>query len=242
MNNFEKMFFEIQSKAKETEIENKKKITQKGFEDGYTFSVYEYLRNTIPEIKDLEISHSAKDWIVIYKFFNSEYEFNFITTHREFHYPEFSSMDSIPSVEKYKDENIVYFKLKKLQNTVSKITYNFENKEIKERNLDLNNLEREIDLFIENLKKFIEFDHYEKDLERNPKKYREIDSVFERKAAEIGNEFVRIYFLNKKPLEISEIFNTKTLEKDLIRNLPPKANLLKYHLHNSSSHYLRDYA
>ncbi|WP_425639674.1 hypothetical protein ACPUEN_08450 [Algoriphagus yeomjeoni] len=210
------------------EIENKKLINEKGFNNQYDFSVYEFLRKVIPGMIELDNSHLKKDDILIIKFYNSEFEYNFFTCREIFIYPEMMTLYSIPKVESYKKEIINYYKLKKSDNSISKITYNLKNREIKETTIDSSALEREINSQKESLKEVIKIERYESDFKRNPGKYREIDSLFERKAAELGKEFVKNFFSNRLTQEITEVFDTKILEKEIIVNLPKGFNYFKY--------------
>lgn len=212
----------------ENEIKNKKTINERGFNNQYDFSVYEFLKHTIPGMDGLEISHSKKDSILTLKFYNSDFEYIFFTGHEIYEYPEIIGITSIPKVENYKKEIITYYRLNKLNNELSKLSYYFNKKEIKETVIDLSLLEKEINSERESQKKSINLERYKSDLRRSPEKYREIDSFFEKEATELSRSFINNFLLNRKTQDISEIFDHKFLEKEIIKNLPKGINYFKY--------------
>lgn len=220
MNQWERMHYEMQEKLKKTEIENKKIINSKGFQNEWHYSIYIYLIKTIPHISNLDVSHSTNERVINFKFFNNEIEINIITATNKFEYPEIRAIGSIPEVNKFKDEKIEFYKINKINNEIHKLSYSFITEKVKEQKIEINKLEKDIQLAKENLKKYIDIDLYVQDFNRNIKKYCEIDSLFEKKAIELGNEFIKTFLQNKIVKEIDPIFNKQTLEDKIINYLP----------------------
>lgn len=220
MSDWNKIFSEMRKKVEELENENQEKLKDKGFKNQYFFSIYVFLKETIPELESMDVSHLKNGNVIFYNFFDSELEYRFITCIEKFIYPGISALFSIPKVEGYKDEIIKYYIIKKHSAEIIQAEYNFKSNQSNQKTIDLIHLETQIESEKKHLEDFTNISRYERDLKSNPQKYRSIDAVFEGKALELGKEFLKKFLTNKNTKKVSEIFNTKDLETDIIKYLP----------------------